>query len=142
MGFLGELEEECLPNLDSESDEEDSEESGYHEVNNLSDLEQFSKILVEAQRVAAEAEVERLKGNQPKNYLKKFVRTKRRHKKIKKDLEKQGYFSFKDWFSKAKGRVIPNDLDSDVEMISVNSENKCVSELDNLESEFTDSDLV
>ena len=57
MGFLGDLEEECLPDLldsDSESDEEDCD---YQEVNNLSDLEQFTKILVEAQRVAIEAEI-------------------------------------------------------------------------------------
>ena len=106
MGFLGDLEEECLPDFDSESDQEDSEEGGYQEVSNLSDLEQFSKILVEAQRVAVEAEIERLKDNhQPKHYLKNSARTKRRHNKIKKDLEKQGYFSVKEWFSKAKGPV-------------------------------------
>jgi hypothetical protein len=124
MGFLGDLEEECLPDLDSSSESDDSEseleedshggnlvlpvEGGYQEISNLSDLEQFSKILVEAQRVAVEAEIERLKGNpshQPRHYLKNYARTKKRRNKIIKDLEKQGYFSVKDWFSKAKGPV-------------------------------------
>jgi hypothetical protein len=169
MGFLGDLEEECLPDFDSESDEDSGfEEGDYQEVNNLSDLEQFSKILVEAQRVAVEAEIERLKGNhQPKHYLKNSARTKRRHKKIKKDLEKQGYFSVKDWFSKSKGPVRPDllaqvdnspedpihhgnsesevadldlDLDSDVEMIAAN-EKKCVSESAS-NSACSESDLV
>lgn len=75
MGFLGELEKQCLPDFDSSSE---SEEGGYKEVNNISDLEQFSKILVETQRVAVDAEIERLKGNhQPKHYLKNSAQTKR-----------------------------------------------------------------
>lgn len=75
MGFLGELEKQCLLDFDSSSE---SEEGGYKEVNNISDLEQFSKILVETQRVAVDAEIERLKGNhQPKHYLKNSAQTKR-----------------------------------------------------------------
>jgi hypothetical protein len=141
MGFLGDLEEESLPDFssDSDSDEEDSEEGDYQEVNNLSDLEQFSNILVEAQRVAVEVENERLKdSNRPKHYSKNSARTKRRQNQIRKDLEKQGYFSVKDWFSKAKGDLLPqvdeehaeNDKnsDSDVEMIAVDSDNDFVVE--------------
>lgn len=83
--------------------------------------------------------------------MKNSARTKRRHNKIRKDLEKQGYFSVKDWFSKAKGpaqsdilaqvdedlthKDLPVDLDldcdSDVEMIAANNlpaEKECISE--------------
>ena len=65
----------CNPESDSDLDEEleDSAEtqSHYSEVKTPSDLDRFSKILAEAQRIAVEAENERIKEkNRPKQYLK------------------------------------------------------------------------
>lgn len=88
-----------------DSDGEDDFQAGddYTEIQELSDLEQFSKILAEAQQAAVEAENERLKGhNRPKHYFRNSARTKRRQKRVRKDLEKQGYHSIKSWFAKAK----------------------------------------
>jgi len=121
MGFL--QEEECLPDFAADSDSEsDHDDDSLAEVDLLSDLEQFTKILVEAQRIAVEAENERLKEcNRPKHYFRNSARTKRRHKRIRKDLENQGYFSIKNYFLKPKSTAEPDseslpDSDHDVEM--------------------------
>ena len=100
------FEEESLPDFssDSDSDSEYGAEDNYQEICELSDLEQFSNILAEAQRIAIAAGNERLKDyNRPKHYLKNSTRTKQRKKRIGKELEKQGYYSIKTWF--LKGRV-------------------------------------
>ena len=138
VGFLDDFEDEPLPDLandlDSESDDEDDESpvESYPEIQELSVLKQFSKILTEAQRIAVEAEDERLKeNNRAKIYLKNSARTKRRHKQIAKDLEKQGYLPIKTWFTKAKSpevevpsqlEVTSNNQDADVEMVGVDGE--------------------
>jgi hypothetical protein len=82
VGFLEE--DHSLPLADftseADSDEEDEMgvEDGYPEIRELSDPEEFSKILAEAQRVAVEAEDERLKdNNRPKQYFKNSARTRR-----------------------------------------------------------------
>jgi hypothetical protein len=78
VGFLNDFGEEHLPDLahDLDSDDENDENlrDNYLEIEELSDLEQFSRILSEAQRIAVEAEDERLNENRrPKKYLKNSV---------------------------------------------------------------------
>ncbi|KIJ89404.1 hypothetical protein K443DRAFT_16164 [Laccaria amethystina LaAM-08-1] len=131
VGFLNDFGEEHLPDLahDLDSDDENDENprDNYSEIEELSDLEQFSRILSEAQRIAVEAEDERLNENRrPKKYLKNSVRTKQRHKRIGKNLEKQGYLSIRTWFAKAKvaeGEASEvargQNSESDVEMATV-----------------------
>jgi hypothetical protein len=105
VGFLKDLEDEPLPDFTSDSqsdDEEEDQEEDNTEIEKISDLDRFSQVLAEAQRIAVEVEDQRLKeNNRPKQYLGNSARTKRRQRQIGKDLEKKGYHSIKTWFAKA-----------------------------------------
>lgn len=133
VGFLEDFEDDLLSDVNSSSDSESDEEDdrvvihNYSEIQLLSDLEQFAKILAEAQQTAVKAEDERLKDNsRPKHYLKNSARSKRRYNRIRKDLEKQGYLSVKAWFAKAKvpegcrGGEVTEDQISEAETIEDN----------------------
>jgi len=132
VGYLSNFEEEPLPDFasdsesdDLESDEEEDDAENYPEIQEPSDLQIFSNILIEAQRIAIEVENERLKeSNRPKHHFGNSARTKRRNKRIRKDLEKKGYFSIETWFTNAKmvDKVMEDqnaELDS---MITVNED--------------------
>ncbi|PPQ70445.1 hypothetical protein CVT26_013939 [Gymnopilus dilepis] len=131
VGFLEELEEDPLPDdadLDSDEEGDVGSEEYYEEIQEYTDLERFSNILAEAQRIAIEAEEERTKeSNRPRRYTGNSARTKRRHKQLSKKLEKQGYHSITSWFTKAKPSThvveeISNSQQSDVEMMSADEE--------------------
>lgn len=82
VGYLDDLEEEPLSDLmsDPEIPDQDSDldvDSDNEEITEVSDLEKFTNVLAEAQRVAVEAEDERLKEyKRPKHYLGNSARTK------------------------------------------------------------------
>ena len=135
--FLDDFEDESFPDFgspdsDLDSDDDEISESDYPEIQIQLDLEQFSKVLAEAQNISVEVEDERMKdNNRPRQYLKNSAQTKQRNKQITKDLEKQGYFTVKAWFAKSRAPApegpmtgfenneVEKDQDSDVEMISV-----------------------
>ena len=109
IGYLDDFEEEPLPDLMSEIPDQDSDldmDDEFEEIVEVSDLEMFANTLAEAQRVAVEAEVRRLKesnrSNRSKHYLGNTARTKRHHRQIGRELEAKGYQSIKTWFAKQK----------------------------------------
>jgi hypothetical protein len=151
VGFLGDFEEEPLPDLapdpDSDDEDEDEDEEDNHDIKELSDLEEFTRVLAEAQRIAIEAEDERLKGTgRPKQYLGNSARTKRRYQQINRDLEKKGYLSVKAWFEKAKALDPKSDgvdkgrgnQDANLEVITVDGEDQ--QDIQVSESTMPDSD--
>ena len=86
--YLDDLEEEPLPDLMSEIPDQDSDldmelDDEFEEIMDVSDLEKFANTLAEAQRVAVEAEDQRLKEyNCHKCYLGNSARIKRHHRQI------------------------------------------------------------
>ncbi|KAF8888190.1 hypothetical protein CPB84DRAFT_1749584 [Gymnopilus junonius] len=90
VGFLEDFEENSLPDFTCDSDQDDDDdvcvEDDYLVIQEISDLEQFSVTLAEAQRVAVQAEHERLRDNNwPKQYSKNTAQMKQCQKKIRKD---------------------------------------------------------
>lgn len=115
VGYLDDLEEEPLSDLmsDPEIPDQDSDldvDSDNEEITEVSDLEKFTNVLAEAQRVAVEAEDEKLKEyKHPKHYLGNSARTKRHHRQIGRELEAKGYRSVKEWFAKQNESFVSED---------------------------------
>ncbi|KAF5310155.1 hypothetical protein D9619_010553 [Psilocybe cf. subviscida] len=149
LGILDGVEEEGLPDLadslsemgDSDVDSEDGEfaymfeENEDMEIQDFSELETFTKVLSEAQRIAVEAENERLKDHsRPTQYLRNSARTKRRQRAFQKDLAKKGFPSVLEWLKKSK----PAASTSTQETISVSSEDS----EDETQSSESDNEMV
>jgi hypothetical protein len=119
IGYLDDLEEEPLPDLMSEIRDQDSDldmesDGEFEYIAEVSDLETFSNTLAEAQRVAVEAEDQRLKEyNRPKRYHGNSARTKRHHRQIGRELEAKGYRLIKTWFEKQNESPDATCKDSD-----------------------------
>jgi len=137
IGYLDNLEEEPLPDLMSQSsDQEDlgldlDSEDEFEEIDEISPLEKFANTLAEVQRVAVEAEDKQLKEyNCPKHYLGNSARNKRWQRQIGRELEAKGYHSIKEWFSKMK-KTSDKVQDSDASDHEGSDERSLGSGLDN-----------
>ena len=106
IGYLDNLKEEPLPDLNSDQEDSglDLELDGeFEEISEVSALEKFANTLAEAQQVAVEAEDKQLKEyNCPKHYLGNSARQKRQQRQNGRELQAKGYHSVKEWFSKRK----------------------------------------
>jgi hypothetical protein len=108
---------------DSGDDSEDEEDHNT-EIQEISELEIFTETLKRAQKVAVARERELEKGRKrPHRYTGNSQRTRERHAKIRRDMQKKGFLSVGDFFSHIRDKIAKRDtagqvggqLDSEVE---------------------------
>jgi hypothetical protein len=85
--------------LESNSSEDDLE------IVEQSELDHFVSVLQNAQKIAAKAEREQKPQKRPQKFDGKSERTRRRHKKRREDLAKQGFLSMFDFIAHSKEKA-------------------------------------
>jgi hypothetical protein len=128
IGQFDDLEND-FPDLYDPAESDDEGEVDNTKIQEISTLEHFAETLQKAQLAAAEAQRERENRNKrPQRYNGASKRTRRRHDLNRQELEKKGFISVKDFWTKNKkdeAVAIPqiNLVAEEAEYISSDEEN-------------------